>query len=568
MAEDRNPDSEQAAVPDQYATAPASPEDGALWLAAAHAAGWPIRRGRYELLKLLGEGAMGAVYLARDVQLERQVAIKVPKFADSSATAIRRFQREARAMATLHHANLCPLYDVGEIDGVHYLTMAYLQGQTLAAHLAPGKPLPGREVALLILKLAQAAGEAHRCGVVHRDLKPANIMIDQRREPIVMDFGLACLTDGKSSLTQLGMMIGTPVYMSPEQVRGDLHLIGSASDVYSLGAIMYQMLTGAPPFAGSIASVVRQALAETPDCPSSLEDGVDPQLGAICLQALEKEPSKRFASGAALALALRDYLIGPKPKPNATSVTAKVATAPLTPDHVRLADEVRRCWQRGDYADALPRLERLAKSTDPQATAYASWVQRELPKVREKLWSLAAYEDFLPAPDLPRLPLHTQRNRDEHDVPRWLIWVMATPACVLLFLAVIVVATQQDAAPVASRSEPTANRVDEIASSKLQPAESAADASPVAREETTLADPTDLPPPPLGPPSHEQLLRNLDENENGLLEVDEIPPSRRDHLGQADTNEDGVLTREEVDEFHARVPPSGPPRQKPANPLD
>src|SRR5579871_4172156 len=151
----------------------------------------PAPFGRYQLQKLLGRGGMGAVYLAHDSQLDRFVALKIPLFApEEGSQLLARFYREARAAATLHHANVCPLYDVGEVDGVPYLTMAYIEGKSLAAYLR-GKTLMPRQSALLVRKLALALHEAHKKGVIHRDLKPANIMLDKRGEPVIMDFGLA-----------------------------------------------------------------------------------------------------------------------------------------------------------------------------------------------------------------------------------------------------------------------------------------------------------------------------------------------------------------------------------------
>ena len=184
--------------------------------------GLPEQFGRYQIKRQLGQGGMGAVYLAHDQQLDRDVALKIPFFDENDGPeVIQRFYREARAMAALQHANLCPVFDVGEINGVHFLAMAYIAGRPLNDYLKKGKPLTSRQVAGLIRKLALALQEAHGADIIHRDLKPANIMIDKRKEPIVMDFGLARRdTDAEAALTHTGTMMGTPSYMAPELIRG------------------------------------------------------------------------------------------------------------------------------------------------------------------------------------------------------------------------------------------------------------------------------------------------------------------------------------------------------------
>jgi len=283
---------------------------GAPEAAASPGAAAPEEFGRYRLLKSLGEGAMGAVYLAHDTQLDRQVALKVPQFrAEEGSTARERFSREARAAAGLIHANICPVYDVGECNGVPYLTMGYIEGQPLAELLKSGKTFTQRQSAMLVRKIALALEEAHRRGVVHRDLKPANIMINPRGEPVVMDFGLAQrLVPGDVRLTQSGLVIGTPSYMAPEQANGDLKAMGPCSDIYSLGAILYELMTGQTPFTGSIMGILVQLVTEEPAPPSQLRPGLDARLEAICLKALAKEPGQRYASMSAFAEALTDFL--------------------------------------------------------------------------------------------------------------------------------------------------------------------------------------------------------------------------------------------------------------------
>ncbi|HYT95489.1 MAG TPA: serine/threonine-protein kinase [Gemmataceae bacterium] len=269
--------------------------------------------GRYRIRKRLAQGGMGAVYLAHDTQLDRPVALKVPHFSlEDDPTALERFYREARAAATLDHPNLCPVHDVGEVSGTHYLTMAYIEGESLAERLDHGPMVSPRESAALVGKIAVAVGDAHAHGVIHRDLKPANIMLNRRGEPVVMDFGLARRVKSEDiRLTRSGSLVGTPAYMAPEQVAGDLKHIGPANDVYSLGVILYELLTGQLPFAGTLSEVLARKLTHQPQRPSALRPEVDPRLEAICLQAMAREPADRYASMTEFAAALDRYLAAP-----------------------------------------------------------------------------------------------------------------------------------------------------------------------------------------------------------------------------------------------------------------
>jgi serine/threonine protein kinase len=272
----------------------------------------PERFGRYKIVRSLGSGAMGDVYLADDTQLDRPVALKIPRFADDhDDELIERFYREARAAATVRHPNLCPVYDAGEIDGIHYLSMAFIEGRPLCDWLSTKKRFAPREAATLILKLAKALNAAHTSGVIHRDLKPANIMLDSHDEPIIMDFGLSRRTNKEDArLTQSGLVMGSPSYMSPEQVEGDSDKIGPPSDIYSLGIVFYELLTGDVPFRGSIASVLGQIVTVSPKKPSALVRTIDPALEAICLKMIAKRPEDRFASMREVAAALEAHLAG------------------------------------------------------------------------------------------------------------------------------------------------------------------------------------------------------------------------------------------------------------------
>lgn len=298
----------------------------------------PKQLGRYRIEQTLGQGAMGTVYLARDEKLDRSVALKVPHFDEDSDRQIeQRFEREARIMAAIRHPNLCTIFDVGNIDGLAFLTMEYVDGSTLADRLRDGANFDPRDAATLMSKVARALHLAHEAGVVHRDLKPANILLRAGSdEPVVTDFGLArrVMFEGSSddsedsaSITEFGRIIGTPSYLSPEQADGETRDIGPTSDVYCLGVLLYELLAGRCPFKGSVARIIASHLSETPDPPSVHREGITPQLDQICLKALAKAPEDRFASAAELADAL-DVSLAPVAEPP-TRRTTPLITAGL-----------------------------------------------------------------------------------------------------------------------------------------------------------------------------------------------------------------------------------------------
>ena len=293
----------------------------------------PAEFGRYRILRMLGAGAMGTVYLAEDTLLHRQVAIKIPQLGDQrDASRLERFFREARLAATLSHPNLCPIHDIGEHGGTHFISMAFVSGKSLAELLKSGKPISERSAASVVRKLALALHEAHQRGVIHRDLKPANIMIDQRGEPIVMDFGLARQSRGtdQAQITQSGAILGTPAYMSPEQVQGASSAVGAPADIYALGVIFYQLLCRRLPYEGSVVSVLAQIATQAPAAPSTYRAGVNHELEAICLKALARDPADRYGSMADLAAALAEYLKRSKEVP-ATPHAAKGAPSSAAP---------------------------------------------------------------------------------------------------------------------------------------------------------------------------------------------------------------------------------------------
>ena len=262
--------------------------------------------GRYRIERILGSGGMGIVYLAEDLRLGRRVALKIPKFdVDGKLHLVERFRREARTMGLVQHRHLCPIFDVAEQDGQHYLTMAFIDGETLGQALKRGATFTTRQIADLVRKLAMALEAAHRAGVVHRDLKPANVMIDLSGEPIVMDFGLAWMVhETDARVTQSGAIIGTPAYMSPEQAVGEPDQIGAATDIYSLGAMLYELLAGRPVHTGSVTNVLYKVRNETPTRPSVIRSDVDPQLEAVCWKAIARRPEDRFATAGEFAEAL------------------------------------------------------------------------------------------------------------------------------------------------------------------------------------------------------------------------------------------------------------------------
>jgi serine/threonine protein kinase len=284
--------------------------------------------GRFRIVRRLGRGGMGTVYLAHDTQLRRDVALKIPRIApDESPEVARRFTREARALARLAHPNICSVHSVGEVGGIPFLTMPYIEGRTLS-DLVTQPPLPERHVAEVVRTLARALAEAHARGIIHRDLKPSNVLIGPRGDLIIIDFGLARLTDpGTSRLTQSGAIPGTPAYMAPEQVKGDFEAIGPGCDIYSLGVILYELLTGQLPFEGPAPVVLGQVMFAEPPPPSAYRPDLDPRLEAICRRAMAKKIPDRYASMAEFAGTLDEYLLDKQP----TGLAAEVPVAPETP---------------------------------------------------------------------------------------------------------------------------------------------------------------------------------------------------------------------------------------------
>ena len=299
------------------------------------------RFGRYELIERIGRGAMGVVYLARQTDLDRMVALKLITPGRVGAEAdVARFYSEARAAARLRHPGIVGVHEVGEFDGQHYIAMDYVSGGSLAEHLqaqsddlGPRSSQPDDSVLLLtspeglwrkavegnriepdaaagwVSEIARAVGYLHEHGIVHRDLKPANILLDQDQRPLVTDFGLALVSGDEATQTGGGAIVGTPAYMSPEQASGHIEELSHRSDIFSLGVILYELITGRSPFGvkNPLDTLVR-VLEVDPEPPTNLEPWLSRELENICLKCLEKDPQNRYGTAGELADDLERYL--------------------------------------------------------------------------------------------------------------------------------------------------------------------------------------------------------------------------------------------------------------------
>ncbi len=256
----------------------------------------------YEILTELGRGGMGVVYKARHLDLKRLVALKMIVGAEyASGDQIERFRREAEAVARLQHPNIVQIYEVGQREGRPYFSLEFVDGGSLADKLR-GTPLPPAEAAHVVETLARAVHAAHQRGIVHRDLKPGNVLLTADGTPKIADFGLAKQTDGNSSRTQEGTVVGTPSYMAPEQASGETSAVGPAADTYALGAILYETLTGRPPFRGvTPLDTIMQVVSQEPAAPREMQPHVPRDLETICLKCLHKDPARRYASALDLA---------------------------------------------------------------------------------------------------------------------------------------------------------------------------------------------------------------------------------------------------------------------------
>jgi hypothetical protein len=335
----------EGALPQEYRTR--FPEHADLvddiWAAVPPAAVGPSQIGRYRILDTLGAGGMGRVYRAHDPELDRVVAVKVPRCDGTSVTPtqVSRFLREARAAARVRHAHVCPIHDVGVYQGQPYVVMAFVEGQSLAQRLKEhGRYEDCRQAVRLVCQVAEALEAVHAHGIVHRDLKPGNILLDKAGQPLVTDFGLACLADDAEHLTAEGAVMGTPAYMAPEQVDPTVGAVGPHSDVHSLGVVLYQLLTGRLPYQGTVPSILHQIANAAPPTPACFRPELPPALVALVQKAMARQPADRYPSARAFAEALNRWLDG------AGSAVAAAADAGAATAPPAAAAPVRAGWGR------------------------------------------------------------------------------------------------------------------------------------------------------------------------------------------------------------------------------
>ena len=396
----------------------------------------PKAIGRFKILDLLGRGGMGAVYLAFDEKLDRKVAIKVPEFSSSqSKNTLIRFYREAKSAAKLSHPNLCQVYDVGEVSGQHYIAMAYIQGHTLSRYIDSSRKNDPKLAAMIVRKVAKAMEEAHGSGVIHRDLKPSNIMLDNRREPIVMDFGLAYPKedgDEESRLTQHGAILGSPAYMAPEQLKGETDKIGRVSDVYSLGVVFYELLCGEIPYpgTGSTIALISRVLTEEPVPLSTTRPDIDPRVVKICEKAMHKDVAHRYQTMKEFSDAIGRYL-------KDIEVAAKAEGS----KRIKIDEEIecaRKLCESKQYTAALSLIEEVGELTRGIDEKLHKWSKQQVAWLKDKIHESEESNPSLPTDgkdlfgdflDLKKDPLTNSPNSLKYSYDRRdaNFWTRMTP---------------------------------------------------------------------------------------------------------------------------------------------
>jgi tRNA A-37 threonylcarbamoyl transferase component Bud32 len=388
-----------------------------------HQARPPRFVGKFEVLEQLGRGAFGTVYKARDPELQRLVAVKVPR-AGSFATSAEeeRFLREARAAAQLSHPGIVPVLEIAHDGGVPYIVSEYVEGLTLADLLTARRPA-FREAAELVAAVADALDYAHRQKVIHRDIKPSNLLIDDAGRPHVTDFGLARRGEGEITVTLDGQILGTPAYMSPEQAAGDQRQVDASSDVYSLGVVLYELLTGELPFRGNQRMLLHQVLHDEPRPPRSLNDRVPRDLETICLKAMAKTPARRYAGAREMADDLRRFLNGEpirarrvgraeklvrwaRRNPVVATLTAAVALLLLMATAVAISFALYQRRANGELADQKAKAEQSQREAELRAASAA--VDLDLKHCED---GEIEYGVLRLARTLPELPAHATELR-------------------------------------------------------------------------------------------------------------------------------------------------------------
>ncbi len=338
--------------------------------------------GRYRLLRQLGNGAMGAVYLAEDTHLGRRVALKIPTSTGTEGSEfLKRFTREAQAAARLEHPNLCRVYDFGDVNGTPYITMEYIDGGPLSDCV--GQPIlqDQRRVVEIMIGIAAGLQCAHEQGILHRDVKCGNVLMKHGESPCVTDFGLARIEDRhESKITQNGSILGTPAYMAPEQIRSEHDRIGPSSDVYALGVVFYELLTGQVPFQGPALVVLNQALHDRPKPVQTSRSGVDRQLDKYCLQMLEKEPENRPQSMQTVIEFFSRWLEATSPENLAEREKADQERS----KYHSMKEKVVELVRGRQYPQALAALESMQRLSGAEAQEYIAWAREKIPEVKKR----------------------------------------------------------------------------------------------------------------------------------------------------------------------------------------